>query len=505
MNDDLPEGWVMLPLSELLSDFRTGPFGSALHESDYVEGGIPVINPTNLVNGIVRPNRLKTVNRVTFARLREYSLLEGDIIIARRGEMGRSALITASESGWLCGTGSAILRLRQGLSPEFVQMLVSSPEVRAYLSDASVGSTMDNLNQRTFKAMPILVPPLAEQERIVARIKELSTKSDICQGRLVNVRLILKRFRQAVLAAACSGRLTADWRARHPTLQPLNDVIKAIQQRRLKAGSTEAHREKIAEVYSHPEEGEQETLPSGWEFVRLAKLADSFDYGTSAKSNSTGAVPVLRMGNLQNGEIDWTNLAFTSDEREINDYALQPNTVLFNRTNSPELVGKTAIYRGERRAIFAGYLIRVRVVPELDPEYLNLCLNTTYAREFCSQVKTDGVSQSNINAQKLGAFEVPYCPIQEQREIVRRVQALDAVSDKIEARYAKARAYVDKITQSILAKAFRGELVPTEAALAKTEGRTYETAEQLVARIGSGHVGTAKARRVSMSTTRRRA
>ena len=191
------------------------------------------------------------------------------------------------------------------------------------------------------------------------------------------------------------------------------------------------------------------------------------------------------MGNIQNGQIDWSDLAYTSDPEEIEQYALQTDTVLFNRTNSPELVGKTAIYRGERPAMFAGYLIRIVNEPELDAKYLNFCLNTNYAREFCSRVKTDGVSQSNINAQKLGRFEVPFCALLEQHEIVRRVEALFKLADLIKKRVESATKRADKLTQAILAKAFRGELVPTEAELARREGRDYEPASALLERIRS--------------------
>lgn len=99
------------------------------------------------------------------------------------------------------------------------------------------------------------------------------------------------------------------------------------------------------------------------------------------------------------------------------------------------------------------------------------------------QVKSDGVSQSNINAKKLAAYECPCPPLEEQREIVRRVEALFALADSIEQRAQTATKQAEALTQSILARAFRGELVPTEADLARAEGRDYETAEQLLARI----------------------
>ncbi len=209
-------------------------------------------------------------------------------------------------------------------------------------------------------------------------------------------------------------------------------------------------------------DNDKDQLPESWIITALGNLCEGFQYGTSAKSQKSGKVPVLRMGNIQNGRIDWTDLVYTSNEDEIDKFNLKQGDVLFNRTNSPELVGKAGIYRGEVPAIFAGYLIRIKNYPVLNSEYLNYYLNSAYAREFCQQVKTDGVSQSNINAQKLGKFPLPLPLLPEQHEIVRRVEALFKKADEIEARYKKAKAFVDKLTQSILAKAFRGELVPQD-------------------------------------------
>ena len=168
------------------------------------------------------------------------------------------------------------------------------------------------------------------------------------------------------------------------------------------------------------------------------------------------------MGNLQGGEIDWGDLAYTSDKDEIEKYNLQPNTVLFNRTNSPELVGKTSIYRGDLPAIFAGYIIRINNVEELDPEYLNYCLNSDYARNYCWKVKTDGVSQSNINAQKLGKFEIPFCSLKEQKEVIGQIKRSFKIVEKIEKLYQENYSDLEQLDRSILAKAFRGELVPQD-------------------------------------------
>ncbi len=345
------------------------------------------------------------------------------------------------------------------------------------------GGAQPNISQEIVRNHPFQLAPLAEQRRIADRLEKLLAEIEQCKERMAKIPVLLKRFRQSVLAAACSGRLTTDWREDQNPAPDIDLILETIFQRRISAAKSARERQLLIEQFQQVEEEDSDTLPVQWKYIYLNKLCASFDYGTSSKSLPAGNVPVLRMGNIQGGKIDWNDLVYTSDVAEIQKYSLHGKTVLFNRTNSPELVGKTAIYRDERPAVFAGYLIRINHLPELDPEYLNLCLNTNYAREFCQRVKADGVSQSNINAQKLGRFEIPFCSLEEQQEIVERAGKLLALADRIEERYQGAKKQVDNLTPSILAKAFRGELVPTEAELAAREGRDYESAAQLLQRI----------------------
>ena len=201
-------------------------------------------------------------------------------------------------------------------------------------------------------------------------------------------------------------------------------------------------------------------LPDGWEWTRIFSVSFDLPYGTAKKSDSKGKVAVLRMGNLQNGEIDYSNLVYSSDDEDIKQYELIENDLLFNRTNSAEWVGKTAIYRGNIKAIYAGYLIRLRT--GLNSEYLNAVMNSQYERDYCNIVKTDGVNQSNINAQKLGAFLVPVPPITEQNYIVSKLNDLLSFIDTIESDKTDLR-YVIQLTKSkILDLAIRGQLVPQD-------------------------------------------
>lgn len=205
---EVPEHWNVVQLRRIASDLQTGPFGSQLHASDYVDGGIPVINPANIQNGVVVPDDRTTVTEDTFARLRRHALEEGDIVFGRRGEMGRSALIGEAERGFLCGTGSIRARLRTSAAhPRFVALFLQHSGVHDHLVLESVGSTMDNLNTTIIGRIPIALPPTQEQldiakqiHRDQARIDHLTAKVNISIDRL-------REYRSALISAAVTGKI----------------------------------------------------------------------------------------------------------------------------------------------------------------------------------------------------------------------------------------------------------------------------------------------------------
>ena len=201
-------------------------------------------------------------------------------------------------------------------------------------------------------------------------------------------------------------------------------------------------------------------LPKGWKWVKLGEVCTSVEYGSAAKSKENGKVPVLRMGNIQNGKFDWSDLVYTDDEKEIKKYLLKKNDVLFNRTNSAELVGKTAIYKGERKAIFAGYLIRInRIESLIDADYLTYYLNTHAAKSYGDTVRSFGVNQSNINGTKLKNYPLPLPILEEQLRIVEEIESRLSVADKLEETITASLQQSETLRQSILKKAFEGKLV----------------------------------------------
>jgi type I restriction enzyme S subunit len=482
---DFAEGWVETTLDQLLQTLESGsrPKGGVRG----IEEGIPSIGGEHLDdNGGFRFQSIKFVPHRFFERMNRGRIQAGDILIVKDGATTGKVALARDDFPYnpaVVNEHVFICRPSTDISPSFLFYFLFSKDGQDHILENFRGSAQGGINQSFAAGTAVPLAPISEQKRIVAKVEQLLALVNAARERLAKVPAILKRFRQSVLAAAFSGQLTADWRNRDSEVDLVDEILKRLEKRRLGQATTPKQKNRLKDVYSYQEKEDPRLIPENWRYVALDKLCESFQYGTSRKSQGSGKVPVLRMGNIQDGHIDWNDLVYTSNDAEIEKYRLDFGTVLFNRTNSPELVGKTGIYKGEQPAIFAGYLIRINNFDDLNTEYLNYCLNSNYAKEFCLRVKTDGVSQSNINAQKLGKFEVPFCSMKEQQEIVRRLGTLFRVADRIGTRYQKAEAHIEKLTQAILAKAFRGELVSTEAELARREGRSYEPATALLAKI----------------------
>ena len=186
--------WPMVELGEVCEAILTGPFGSSLHRTDYVAKGIPVINPKNIIDGAVIKNDSKMVSPETRKRLKEFTVRENDVIIGRRGEMGRCAVITPEMNGWLCGTGCFVIRLKAQCSARFAFLQIASPKVKAYLEEQAVGVTMMNLNQDILSAIQIPLPPIKTQQQIVAEIEAE-------QALVAANRELIERFEKKIQAA----------------------------------------------------------------------------------------------------------------------------------------------------------------------------------------------------------------------------------------------------------------------------------------------------------------
>ena len=204
---EVPAHWAVAQLKFNTLEMQTGPFGSQLHAEDYVVDGIPLINPAHMIAGKIIPDSKVTVDVETQERLSRHKLSEGEIIFARRGELGRCAIVTRDQEGWLCGTGSLKARLNGRLVPEYGYLLITSAGVVSELSLESKGSTMDNLNTETLGRVRMPVPPEVEQDDILNFVENVSGKYKSLIGYAESAIELMQERRTALISAAVTGKI----------------------------------------------------------------------------------------------------------------------------------------------------------------------------------------------------------------------------------------------------------------------------------------------------------
>lgn len=451
MEKKLPKGWVETEVGNILKLHN----GYAFKSSEYSEKGIPIIRISDIKNGKVCTDEAINIDLILVAA--DFIIAKGDVLVAMSGATtGKFGIfneeITAYQNQRV---GNLRPHSAQLTDRKFLFYLFGS--LQREVEDKAYGGAQPNISSKMIEGFRFGLPPKLEQDRIVKKLDSLFSELEIVKEKMSRVPKLLKQFRQAVLTQAVTGKLTEDWRYGRE-FGNIEDDVKVYLKERLLLEHTPAKINSV-NVIINEKDVDEFLIPSEWCFRNLNKLCTAFTYGSSSKSLDSGDVPVLRMGNLQNGEIDWSNLKYSSNETEISKYMLNSGDVLFNRTNSPELVGKTSVVRSTRKALYAGYLIKIWNGRLLNSYYLNFVLNSPYAKEWCWRVKSDGVSQSNINAQKLAHFSFPLPSIEEQQEIVKRVESLFKKADVIQECYSNLKHQFEQLPQAILTKAFSGELV----------------------------------------------
>ena len=430
-------------------------------------------------------------------RAKNYLCEEGTTIIGRKGTI--NSPIYVNKQFWNVDTAF-------GLSPfPFLEKrLLFFFSIYFNFKKLDKSTTIPSLAKRDLLKIKFPLSPLPEQRAIVAKIEELFSDLDKGIDDLKKAQDQLVIFRQAVLKKAFEGELTKEWRAQQTDLPTADELLEQIKEERQK------HYQQLLENWkealkSWVENGKDEkkpstpskyklfnspvrplnlSLPQNWFFDCVGNTCSKTEYGSSSKSSTSGDIPVLRMGNMQDGKIDWGDLKYSSDAEEIKQYFLNEGDVLFNRTNSPELVGKTVQYKGEQPAIFAGYLIRLNQIDNIiSGAYLNHFLNSHSAKVYGSFVKTDGVNQSNINGDKLSNYPIPICALEEQHQIVQEIEFRLSVCDKVEQSITESLEKAKALRQSILKKAFEGTLLSEEEIKACKAASDYEPANVLLERI----------------------
>lgn len=224
----LPNEWCWVKLSFLAENIQIGPFGSLLHQSDYILNGTPIINPSHINNQRIEPDLRLSVSQKKLSELSSFIMRTGDIVIGRRGEMGRCAVVTQKEDGFLCGTGSLFIRLLPENNSDFYCYVLSSQRVKDFLSEQSIGTTMQNLNQEILHNVPVPLCSLSEQQKIIEEIDSKMTVISVLENTIEENLQKAEILRQSILKKAFSGELVRS----DPNDEPASVLLKRIRAER---------------------------------------------------------------------------------------------------------------------------------------------------------------------------------------------------------------------------------------------------------------------------------
>ena len=188
-----PYGYDKVALSDL-ADIKIGPFGSLLHKEDYIDGGHPLLNPSHIVDGKVSPDDKLTISDEKYEELSAYQLKTGDVVMGRRGEMGRCAVVP--EDGFLCGTGSMLIRTKGEVTADYIQKIISFPSFKKTIEDMAVGQTMPNLNVPIVSGFQIIKPPMEVQDRYYAFAEQVNKSKVAVQKALDETQILFDSLMQ---------------------------------------------------------------------------------------------------------------------------------------------------------------------------------------------------------------------------------------------------------------------------------------------------------------------
>ena len=429
---DIPESWEWVRLEAICTKLVDGdhnPPKGCSYETAYV-----MVSSTNINDDcIVELEKVRYLEKNIFDKENERTnAATGDIFFTSVGSLGRSCVY---EGGLNICFQRSVSVIHTLIFNYYLKYCLDSAYIQQKIVREATGTAQKGfyLNQLALLLIPI--PPIKEQHRIVSKYLETVQMQKEYYKTNETLDVLNSRFpatlKKSILQYAVQGKLVPQNPADEPA-SVLLERIRTEKEQLVKEGKIKrdkhesvifrrdnSYYEKVDGIERCIDDELPFEIPDSWEWTTIGTTCINIQYGSSRKSESTGTMAVLRMGNIQNGRIDTQKLVYTSDKEEIAHYPLEYNDLLFNRTNSKELVGKTAIYKSEVSAIYAGYLIRI--TPLIDSDYLNYVMQTQF---YCQNVRSDAIGQSNINAEKLKKFIYPLPPLHEQKKIAKKLNSI---------------------------------------------------------------------------------
>ncbi|QIB91457.1 hypothetical protein FQU78_10735 [Methanosarcina mazei] len=496
--NELPEGWEFVSFEDVLEINPSKP------PKDVVSPDTPVtfvpMPAVDAVSGEITDPEIRPFSEVR----KGYTAFQNDDVIFAKitpcMENGKAAVARNLLNN--LGFGSTeyiVFRSKGAILPDYLYHYIRQESYRKLAESNMTGSVGQKRVPKDFVQYSMIpLPPLSEQHRIVLAIEALFARLDSTKEKLDRVPEILKKFRESVLAAACDGRLTEEWREEYVNKEEISIFFESIKKKRMEYWEKEnlekfvsngkmSQNDKWKQKYKAPENTQNFdsfTLPDEWISVTIEQIASKVTDGDhNPPKRVEKGVPHLTARNIKNWEVTFDNCTYISpDDFEIvkTRYNPQKDDLIITCVGT---IGETAIVSDNLVFSADRNLAAIRLTENgANPRFVQYILNAPVWRDIMKK-GSGSTAQPHLYLKDIRALTIPLPPLSEQQEIVRRIAALFSFADSIEAKVAAAREKTEKLRQSILAKAFSGELVETEAEIARREGRGYETAEILLERI----------------------
>jgi type I restriction enzyme, S subunit len=452
----LPRGWVKISLEHILESLESGkrPKGGVKKSTE----GIPSLGGEHLNDqGGFKFEKIKFVTESFFKTISHGRIKLNDVLVVKDGATtGKVSFVKRGFPYAVSAVNEHVFILRGHPSlviPEFMFYYLFSLQGQELIKSKTSG-LIGGINTSFVNEFTIPICSLNEQKRIKSKIEKLFTKIDSTHQSLENTKIQLYQYKQSLLKSAFEGKLTEEWRTKNNiSLDMLLEKIKINRK------NQEPKLQKLKPFTDNA----PFSIPSNWVWTRVGIMSNKIQYGTSEKaSTEKSQIPVLRMGNIQEGILNFEKLKYYSDNwKSCNQYLLKDGDVLFNRTNSAELVGKSAMYQNfHPPAVFAGYLIRVKILDEIYFPYLLTCyLNSIFGKSYVRSVVTQQVGQANVNGTKLAMMPIPLMSNEEQEQIMSQIEQGFTLIKKISQIVESTLQQLQTMKMSILKQAFEGKLV----------------------------------------------
>ena len=450
---ELPEGWKIGKLDDILSIKS----GEAFKKKDYSLSGIRLLQIANVSFGKVIWEQKNFLPEEFLHKYPELVLDKNDVVMALNrpiiNDSLKIALLQESDAPAILYQRVACFNLLVKDMREYFFYYANSPSFIQLICDNLQGTDQPYINTSTLPNLPIPLPPLNEQKRIVAKIEELSDRSQTAQKALETIPQLCDRFRQSVLAAAFRGDLTADWREKNPDVEPASVLLERIRG--------------LEQLEVLKAQLDISDLPNNWTWVDLGTLGKISGGITknSKRENLPLEFPYLRVANVYADYLELNEIkTIKIREEEYERVALQKGDLLVVEGNgSIDQVGRVCIWDGSiSPCLHQNHLIKIRFHPIQIGNYVLIWLLSNGGRQQIIRVASSTSGLHTLSLSKVSDLKMPLAPLSEQQEIFLQVRKLFKIIEAIEKQHKQATEKLERLNQSILSKAFRGELVPQD-------------------------------------------